>query len=277
MEEKRHDRAERGGGKRRHEPARNHGENARDAIDGAFTVPGAVGKRRAHRDHEGDVRGRERELQARRRSDEGRGHDEVHAGADFVEGQFPFARLQGLFLVTRADSFENGHGEELADEGVGVERRANENARGQGRAELLPTAPGRGGEVHRRADDAMGLLRAVKRYDHHETRSDEPARRCGEGFAKAFHREDGGVGAGRRAEDVPGVESRERNAHEVDEVVAGKSERERERARKDHIAHHVRVEERDERLEEDREADEATPEDEVGIVFEEGQRLTVRT
>ena len=56
-EKGRHDRA--GGGRRkgREEPAAHDGEHARDAVDRAFAVPGAVRKRRAHRNHEGDVRG----------------------------------------------------------------------------------------------------------------------------------------------------------------------------------------------------------------------------
>ena len=43
----------RAGGKGGEEPAADHGEHAGNAVDGRFTVPGAVGKARTHGDHEG--------------------------------------------------------------------------------------------------------------------------------------------------------------------------------------------------------------------------------
>ena len=64
-DEGRDDAGERARAEGRDEPARNHREDARNAVDGGFAVPGAVGKGRAHRDHEGDVGGRKRELEGR--------------------------------------------------------------------------------------------------------------------------------------------------------------------------------------------------------------------
>ena len=84
-----------------HEPAGDHGEHARDTVHGGLAVPGAVGERRTHGDHEGHVRGRERELQARGRGDERGGEHEVHAGADLVERQLDLARRELLLLEAR--------------------------------------------------------------------------------------------------------------------------------------------------------------------------------
>ena len=79
--------------KRRDKPAADHGQHTRDTINGGLTIPGAVGKARAHRNHKGHVRRRQRKLQACRRSNQYGTYDQVDRGANIVKRQRCFAML----------------------------------------------------------------------------------------------------------------------------------------------------------------------------------------
>ncbi len=163
------DRRKRARRKSGEEPARNHRENARDAVDRAFSIPGAIRKGRAHRHHEGNVSRRKRQLQARRRGNERRAHHEVHRSANIVKGQRHLALFKRHRRKARADRAVDRHRNDLMNDAAHAHRAANNHATGERRAELLLFAGIRGGEVDRRLHNAVGLLGEPEREDHHET------------------------------------------------------------------------------------------------------------
>ena len=111
---------------RRHEPSRHDGHHARNTVNGRFASPGAVGQRRTHRHHEGDVGGRQRQFERCGHGDQQCRSGEVDRGADHVE------RCAGVLDVRHfeaaGDRLAEPLGNDPLDGVVGVERRADDGA-----------------------------------------------------------------------------------------------------------------------------------------------------
>ena len=79
------------------------------------------------------------------------------------------------------------------------------------------------------------------------------------------HEEGVGISPFDRGEDVPAVKRRHRHADEVHEVVPREGEGKREGARKNDVGEDVEAEKENQRLEEERAADEGNDEDRLGV------------
>lgn len=149
------------------EPAADDGQHAGDAVDGALTVPGAVGEGRAHGHHEGHIGGGQGQLEGRGRGDEDAGDHQVDGGTHLVEGQH--GRALDLFHGLHA-AFEGGEeriGQDLVQGLVGAQARAHDEAAGQGRAELFLVAAGAAAQVDGGLHHAVGLF-GEPQGQHHD-------------------------------------------------------------------------------------------------------------
>ena len=227
---------------RRHEPSRHDGHHARNTVNGRFASPGAVGQRRTHRHHEGDVGGRQRQFERCGHGDQQCRSGEVDRGADHVE------RCAGVFDVRHfeaaGDRLAEPLGNDPLDGMVGVERRADDGA-GEGRRTvfallLLVVLAGQRefgfGDVHR-------LARRPEREDHHHARTDEEGEVGRNVLVERIHRHRGVAGV---AGDLEGVPAGDRYADEVHQIVSGEGEREGEGAAQDRDAQDVDLETLDE-------------------------------
>ena len=121
------------------EPAADDSQHAGDAVDGALTVPGAVGEGGAHGHHEGHIGGGQGQLEGRGRGDEDAGDHQIDGRTHLVEGQH--GRALDLLHGPHA-AFEGGEermGQDLVQGLAGAQARAHDEAAGQGGAELFPT------------------------------------------------------------------------------------------------------------------------------------------
>ena len=119
-------RAERGD-----EPAADDGQHAGNAVDRRFSVPGAVGKARAHSHHERNVGGRERQLKTGCRCNQNGGKNQIDGGADIVKRQ----RNRAFFLRRRhkaaGDAALEDPRHDLVDNGAHADGGTNDHAAGQ--------------------------------------------------------------------------------------------------------------------------------------------------
>lgn len=205
------------------EPAADDGQHAGDAVDGALTVPGAVGKGGAHGHHEGHIGGGQGQLEGRGRGDEDAGDHQIDGGTHLVEGQH--GRALDLFhgLHAALKGGEERIGQDLVQGLVGAQARAHDEAAGQGGAELFLIAAGAAAQVDGGLHHAVGLFGEPQGQHHDQTGEQQVEGGRLHGLAQAFHGEGiGGHAAG--GELLPAFPGGQGHAHEVDQVVAGKGE-----------------------------------------------------
>lgn len=205
------------------EPAADDGQHAGDAVDGALTVPGAVGEGGAHGHHEGHIGGGQGQLEGRGRGDEDAGDHQIDGGTHLVEGQH--GRALDLFhgLHAALKSGEERIGQDLVQGLVGAQARAHDEAAGQGGAELFLIAAGAAAQVDGGLHHTVGLFGEPQGQHHDQTGEQQVEGGRLHGLAQAFHGEGvGGHAAG--GELLPAFPGGQGHAHEVDQVVAGKGE-----------------------------------------------------
>lgn len=205
------------------EPAADDGQHAGDAVDGALTVPGAVGEGGAHGHHEGHIGGGQGQLEGRGRGDEDAGDHQIDGRTHLVEGQH--GRALDLLHGPHA-AFEGGEermGQDLVQGLAGAQARAHDEAAGQGRAELFLVAAGAAAQVDGGLHHAVGLFGEPQGQHHDQAGEQQVEGGRLHGLAQALHGEGiGGHAAG--GELLPAFPGGQGHAHEVDQVVAGKGE-----------------------------------------------------
>ena len=219
---------------RRDEPPRDDGHHARDAVDGAFAAPRAVGERRSHGHHEDHVGRRQRQFVGGGDGDQDRRGGEVDHGADHVVGGRR-TLLGRERLETPVDGLLNPRRNQPGPHRVHHQRRAHQTARNEGRAEAFVALVLRG-ERQFGLGDVLRLFREEQRQ-HHDQSRDAQQQEVGPGgsFERPHHHRF----AARLAGDAPGVVAGQRHADEVHQVVAREGKGQREGSRQDRDAHDV--------------------------------------
>lgn len=203
------------------EPSTDDAQHTGDAEHGALTTPSAVGERRTHGDHEGDVGGGEGELHAGAESNEQTGEDKVDGCANLVESG-AFREHSAVGIEAGVDPAAHGFGDETCDGGCRLLGAAHKDAGHGARAEHL-VAFILAGEVNGCFHHVLRLFREHKCQDHHKTGQDEVE--CGRVGAlhEGGHHVAGGVARAVEGVVAVSVETREGYADKVNEVIAGKS------------------------------------------------------
>ena len=215
-----HQKGDRKGAEARHEPPRHDGQHARDAVDGTLATPRTVRQRRAHRNHEADVSGRQRKFERRGDRNEDRRRSEIHRGADQVV-RSAFALLLGQFLETRRHRPLQTGGHDPFVKGIHVHGRANQAARDDRRTvTLLALVLVRQRQLRLR--NRQRAARRPQRHDHDRSRR-EQQQDIGRSVGRQSAHRHGRIA--RRARHHVGVVTGHGHAHEIHEVVAGEGQR----------------------------------------------------
>lgn len=252
------------------EPAADDGQHAGDAVDGALTVPGAVGEGGAHGHHEGHIGGGQGQLEGRGRGDEDAGDHQIDGGTHLVEGQH--GRALDLFhgLHAALKSGEERIGQDLVQGLVGAQARAHDEAAGQGGAELFLIAAGAAAQVDGGLHHAVGLFGEPQGQHHDQTGEQQVEGGRLHGLAQAFHSEGvGGHAAG--GELLPAFPGGQGHAHEVDQVVAGKGEGQGKGASQDDDLEDVDAATHHEQVQHHAQAREQHQQDGQGVGIDPGQ------
>ena len=223
------------------EPPGHDGHDARNAVHGAFAAPCTVGERRAHRHHEADVGGRQREFERGGHGDQQRRGRQVYRGADHVVGR------AAVFYVLVFEAARNGFPQVFRDYALDacadVEGRADDRSREDRRTVLLLAGVILCRERNFGLGDVHRLLRGPQRENHQDARSQQDQEIRRNILVQRSHEH---LRVARFPGDGIGVESGHGYADEVHQVVACKGQRQREGSRKDRDAQDVDFETLDE-------------------------------
>ena len=138
---------------------------------GTLTAPGSIGKRRTHCHHEGNVCGRERQLEVGTDGDEHRSKYQVDCSANYVESSTLF-EFYGILIETGIDPSFQGIWQILVEPRVCSLTVANNDAGNRRTAKhliaFILTA-----QIHGSLDYILRLLRGCHSNNHHETGSEK--------------------------------------------------------------------------------------------------------